>query len=141
MQKTGKLDFALRPVCQIDQARAYVRRRPTEACCGDRAWQRTFRPKGFCTNGSYAALTPTGFEGWAVLAAASDVYWLIKSLYLQKAVRLCWRCRTADFSRGGRAESTDSHRYVVSPFEPSCSRMSRLSLMTEQGLAKGIHGA
>jgi hypothetical protein len=38
------------------------------------------------SHASYAALTPICFKGWAVLAAASDVYWLIKSLYLRNAV-------------------------------------------------------
>jgi hypothetical protein len=93
------------------------------------------------SHASYAALTPICFKGWAVLAAASDVYWLIKSLYLQNAVRLCWRCRIADFWHGNRAESTDSHRYSYLLLNRVASRMSSLSLMTEQGLAKGTHGA
>ena len=42
------------------------------------------------SHASYATLMPMGFKGWAVLATASDVYWLIKSLCLRNAVRLCW---------------------------------------------------
>lgn len=90
------------------------------------------------SHASYAALTPIGFEGWAVLATASDVYWPIKSLYLQNAVRLCLCCRIADFWHGNRAESTDSHRYSYLLLNRDASRMSPSLLMTEQGVAKGF---